>query len=262
MAMKDDLSRAIAEGGVPAVVRAKAILDLVAQAEEAPNISEISRLLDLPKSSVHGLCNTLVSLGLLARRGPGTFALGGHVMVWANAFAAKSDMIASFLRLWEETPELRDNTATLSTLDGADVTYIASKEGKSPLGITFRIGMRLPAAFTATGKAMLATHPESVVDTLYSAGMPDPLTRMSVRHIEDLKREIALTRQRGYSIDNGQVREGMYCFGAAIRGFASPQAIGGIAISVLEGEFDAETERKVGGLVRDCAARLSRALGG
>jgi DNA-binding IclR family transcriptional regulator len=211
---------------------------------------------------VHGLCNTLVSLGLLARSGPAAFVLGGHLMVWANAFAAKSDMIASFLRLWEETPDLQHNTVTLSVLDGADVTYIASKEGKAPLGIAFRIGMRLPAAFTATGKAILATHGPGAADDLYGTGMPEPLTRMSVCHLDDLKQEIAITRQRGYSVDNGQVREGMYCFGAPILGFASAQAIGGIAISVLECEVNAETERKVGGLVKHCAEKLSRALGG
>jgi IclR family transcriptional regulator, blcABC operon repressor len=262
MTLKSEMARAIAEGGVPAVVRAKAILDLVAQSQNAPHISEIARFLSLPKSSVHGLCNTLVALGLLSRCGPGSFGMGGHLMVWANAFAAKSDMIASFLRLWDETPELQNNTVTLSTLDGADVTYIACKEGKSPLGINFRIGMRLPAAFTATGKAMLATHMTEAVDTLYAEGMPEPLTRMSVRQLDDLKQEIEITRQRGYSVDNCQVREGMYCFGAAILGFSSRQAIGGIAISVLEGEVDAETERKVGGLAKACAEKLSRALGG
>lgn len=262
MALKSEMTRQIEAGGVPAMVRGKAILDYVAQCQQPPHVSEIARQLSLPKSSVHGLCNTLVCLGLLTRHGAGNFALGGHVMVWANAFAARSDIIASFLRLWEETPDLQRHTVTLSTLDGANVTYVACKEGMAPLGITFRIGMRLPAAFTATGKAMLSTHPDDAIAALYEEGMPDPLTRMSVRHIADLKQEIALTRQRGYSIDNCQVREGMYCFGAPIMGFASPRAIGGIAISVLEGEVTAETERMVGGLARVCGEKLSRALGG
>lgn len=256
------MAKAIEEGGVPAVVRAKVILDFVARSQQAPHVSEISRQLDIPKSSVHGLCNTLVALDLLSRQGPGRFGLGGHLMAWANAFAAKSDMIGSFLRLWEETPELQEHTVTLSTLDGADVTYIACKEGKDPLGITFRVGMRLPAAFTATGKAMLSTHEPGAVEILYAKGMPEPLTRTSVRSIGDLSREIALTRKRGYSIDNGQVRDGMYCFGAPIVGFSSPRAIGGIAISVLEGEVNTGTERTLGGLARACAEKLSRTLGG
>ncbi|MBI5317829.1 IclR family transcriptional regulator [Bradyrhizobium sp.] len=256
------MTRQLNEGGVPAVVRAKAILDFVAQCELPPHVSEVARQLDLPKSSVHGLCNTLVSLGLLLRQGAGNLALGGHLMVWANAFAARSDLITSFLRLWEETPALQRHTVTLSTLDGSDVTYVACKEGIAPLGITFRIGMRLPAAFTATGKAMLSTYEDATIATLFAEGMPEPLTRMSVRRLEDLQQEVGLVRQRGYSVDNCQVRESMYCFGAPIMGFASQRAIGGIAISVLEGEVSAETERKLGGLARACAEKLSRHLGG
>lgn len=262
MPLKQELARHIAEGSVPAVVRAKAIMDYVAQARQPPHVSEIARELGLPKSSVHGVCNTLVSTGLLARHGASAFALGGHVMVWASAFAAKSDMIASFLHLWEATPELQQHTVSLSTLDGEDVTYVASKEGKSPLGITFRIGMRLPAAFTATGKAMLSTFDPSALATLFAQGMPEPMTRMSVRRMEDLSRELAQVRQRGFSIDHGQVREGMYCFGAPILGFASPRAIGGIAISILDGDVTAETERVIGGLVRVCGEKLTKALGG
>lgn len=252
------------EGGgvVPAVARAKAILDLVAQSRQPPGLSEIARHLGLPKSSAHGLCNTLVRLGLLARQGPGGFALGGHVMVWANAFATQSDLIASFLRLHEETPALHANTLTLSTPDGADVVYVATKEGNDPLGLTFRIGMRLPAAFTATGKAVLSTYGEEEIAALYREGLPAPLTRHSVRALDDLRRELAETRRRGYSVDNGQVREGMVCFGAPIIGFASPRAIGGIAISVLEASLGREDEARLGELTRDCAARLSRALGG
>lgn len=262
MAVKTDMQRAISEGNVPAVARAKAILDLVAQSPQPPHIADITRALGLPKSSVHGLCNTLADLGLLARREQGAFALGGHVMLWANAFAAKSDMIASFLRLWDDMPELQDNTVTLSALEGGDVTYIACKEGKAPLGITFRIGMRLPAAFTATGKAMLATHSDAEITALFSDGLPEPLTRLSVRQLSELRQEIVQIRERGYSIDNGQVREGMVCFGAPITGFASPRAIGGIAVSVLEGETHAEAKRRMGELVRQFAERLSRALGG
>jgi DNA-binding IclR family transcriptional regulator len=253
---------AVEAGDVPAVVRAKGILDLVANSPEPPSVSEIARVLTIPKSSVHGLCATLVNLNLLVRHGANAYALGGHLMVWANAFAAKSDMVGSFIRMWEEVPELRADTVTLSTLDGLEVTYIACREGKDPLGLTFRIGMRLPAAFTATGKAMLSTFDNASLESLFEAGVPEPLTRMSVRTVADLLSEIEETRRRGYSVDNGQVREGMICFGAPVHSFASPRAIGGIAISVLEGQLTAETDRKIGDLVRRCGEKLSRALGG
>jgi DNA-binding IclR family transcriptional regulator len=65
-------------------------------------------------------------------------------------------------------------------LDGAEVVYLACQNGDRPLGVTFRIGMRLPAPYTATGKAMLSTLPTAEVRHLFADGMPPPLTRASV----------------------------------------------------------------------------------
>ncbi|MFQ5466579.1 MAG: helix-turn-helix domain-containing protein, partial [Kiloniellaceae bacterium] len=61
---------------VPALSRGVRIVDAVIAAERAPTVSELSRRLALPKSTVHGLCGTLVELGLLARRGETTFVVG------------------------------------------------------------------------------------------------------------------------------------------------------------------------------------------
>jgi DNA-binding IclR family transcriptional regulator len=246
---------------VPALVRAHAILDLVAGSATPPGITAIARALALPKSTVHSLCTTLTALGLLERQPGGTFRIGGHVMVWAHAFAGNADMVGRFVRLWEERSELHAHTLTLSTLDGHAVTYIACRDGADPLGITFRIGMRLPAAFTATGKAMLSTMTDAAVRDLYVDGLPHPLTPHSVRDLDALCAELAAVRARGYSVDDGQVREDMVCFGAPVRDFSGTRAVGGIAISMRRSALDVEGRSEFGRIVIAEAERLSRELG-
>ncbi|CAX17056.1 putative transcriptional regulator (plasmid) [Methylorubrum extorquens DM4] len=242
-------------------MRAHAILDLVALTPSSLGLAQIARHLALPKSTVHGLCNTLIALGLLERHAAGGFSLGGHVMTWANAFVARSDMVGEFSRLWEESAELQAQTITLSTLEGAVVTYIACRDGADPLGITFRIGMRLPAAYTATGKAMLSTLGDSALRDLYADGLPEPLTGHSVASLDRLLVELQETRARGYSIDAGQVREGMTCFGAAICNFSGDRAIGGIAISVRSSELCEDRGIALGRSIVHYATILSRRLG-
>jgi len=247
-------------GDVPAVTRASAIMDLVAQSADPVSMSEIAQRLGLPRSSAHGLCNTLVNLGLLERRARG-FALGGHVMAWANAFIDRSDMVGAFTRLWEQTPSLRQETVTLTILDKTDVVYVASRQGEDPFGITFRMGMRLPAAFTATGKAILSTLDDATVRRLYARGLPEPLTEASVRSVDSLIAELAEIRLRGFSIDDEQVRAGMICFGAPIHNFSGRTAVGGFAISVHAAGL---TPARIEALGRDVirhARQLSRRLG-
>ena len=225
---------------VPAVVRAHAVLDMISASEPPLTVSEIARRLDLPKSTVHGLCSTLVNLGLLTKRADNGFNIGPHVMRWANAFNTSSDVVNEFAGLWDDLNVLSGETITLSVLEGAEVVYTACRNSTSPLGVTFRMGMRLPAPFTATGKAILSTLSDDQVRSIMANRWPEPLTNNSVRHIDALLVDLAETRARGFSIDNGQVRYGMWCFGMPVRNSAN-EVIAGVAVSILATQVDQRT---------------------
>src|SRR3569832_1526198 len=60
---------------VPAVSRALALMERLAGAREPMSLARLASDLALPKSSVHGLCNTLVSFGYLRRQPDGTFLI-------------------------------------------------------------------------------------------------------------------------------------------------------------------------------------------
>lgn len=245
---------------VPAVARARAVLDMVSDYEPPLTVSEIARRLGLPKSTVHGLCATLVNLGLLSRTTDNGFKIGPHVMRWANAFNARSDVITEFAGLWDGLDVLSGETITLSVLEGAEVVYIACRNSSSPLGVTFRIGMRLPAPFTATGKAILSTWSDDQVRGIMINRWPEPLTANSVRHIDALVTELAETRARGFSIDNGQVKDGMWCFGMPVRDAAN-KVIAGVAVSILATQVDRPTIDLVAANIRKIAEILSFRLG-
>jgi DNA-binding IclR family transcriptional regulator len=245
----------------PAVVRAVHVMDAVAAAPEPLTLADLTRLTGAPKSSLHGMCDTLVQLQLLKRLPNGAMAVGPHVMAWANAFLSQTQMTSEFRALWEQTDAFHDATVTLSMLDGAEVVYLACQNGDRPLGVTFRIGMRLPAPYTATGKAMLSTLLPAEVRDLFAPGMPPPLTRASVADVDGLQAELAQVREVGYSTDNGQMREGMTCFGAPVFDAAAPCAAGAIAVSYLTNEIDAATGDRIGQQVRVLADQLSARLG-
>ena len=248
------------EKGVPALIRGSRVLDAVMASEHPPTVSDLARRLNLPKSTVHGLCATLVDLGLLARGNGNSFRIGPHVMRWASAFLGQTDLTAEFAALWDGMKVLPNETITLSVLDGKEVVYIACRNSANPLGITFRIGMRLPAAFTATGKAILSTMPDERVCEIMSGAWPEALTPRSVPNIEALLRELAECRRRGFSIDDGQTREGMFCFGTPIRD-STNQTVAGIAVSLLATRADHSTTKLAAQSIKIMARQLSHRLG-
>lgn len=245
----------------PAVVRAVQVLDAIAASPDPLTLADLTRLTGAPKSSLHGMCDTLVQLQLIKRLPGGAMAMGPHVMTWASAFLGQTQITEEFRALWDQSDAFHDATVTLSMLEGDEVVYLACQNGDRPLGVTFRIGMRLPAPYTATGKAMLSTMPDADVQRLFADGLPPPLTRASVASAGGLADELQLVRTVGYSIDNGQMREGMTCFGAPVFDAQSSRAAGAIAVSYLTSEIDTATGERIGQQVRALANRLSARLG-
>jgi len=249
---------------VPAVARAAQILDQIAQSNkgdgEGVKFADIVRLTKLPKSSVHGLCQTLVHLNLLKLNRDGSFAMGPHAVHWANVFLAQSDIVDAFHEALAEAEGLDAYTLTLSNLEGPDVIYLSCRNSTAPLGITFRMGMRVPAVFTATGKAMLSAMSEQELARHLPIEWPQPITPSSVRSPEKLKAEMVEVRAKGYSLDNGQLREGMFCIGAAIcdRPF-HPAA--GIALSMMAAEARPDIIETMGERVRLLANSLGERMG-
>jgi len=245
---------------VPALRRAVKILDFVSTAGAPPTAADLARALGLPKSSAHGLLATMAELGLLARAADGTFRVGAHPMHWANGFLAQFDLVGEFQRYFAEHAELSSHTVTLSVLEGRDVVYLACRNSAAPLGFTFRIGMRLPAPFTATGKILLSALPDEALRQRFGKTWPQGLTGHSVPGLAAFLVEMQATRERGYSIDDGQIREGMHCIGAPIRDF-SGAPVAGIAVSLLDHEATPEAVREIGTRLAAVAAALSRRLG-
>ncbi len=241
---------------VPALERGKILLDLVAQTHQPMTASELSRETGMAKSTVHGICQTLVDLELLVRRRDQTYQIGPHVMRWANAFSSKTDVNAEFSAIWDTETTLPGATITLSVMEGRDVVYIAARNSEVNTSLfKFGIGARLPAAFTATGKAFLSHMTNFEVTRLYADSFPEPRTRHSVSSIEALLAELDQIRKRGYSIDNQQIAEGMVCIGASVLD-AMNKPLAGVAVSLPAEDLSPSQHER---LVQD-VTRISRSI--
>lgn len=245
----------------PALERGARILDIVAKSKTFPTLSDLARELGIARSSAHALCTTLTQLELLIRRGDQTYQLGPHVMRWSNAFDQQSDVATEFATLWDRETELPGATITLSVLEGDDVIYLAARNSSvSHALIEFRAGMRLPAAFTATGKAFLSHMSDFEVRRMYGNGLPPARTQKSVQKIDGLLEELRDIRQAGFSCDDQQVADGIVCFGATVLNSLN-RPIAAIAVSILAEALSKELQANVIADVKRIAGQLSRRMG-
>lgn len=244
---------------VPAVDRAVSILDFVADARGTLGVSEIARGLQLPKSSVHGLCETLVALNLL-RSVTGGYAPGPRALRWASSFLGRSTLTAEFQNLVADEPVLAAYTTTLSILEKDNVVYLACRNSDKPLGFTFQVGQHLPSVFTATGKAMLAALSPDERAARLPHRWPRALTANSVADIAAFEAQASNWQELGYAVDEEEVREGMVCIGATIVDERA-RPVAGIAASLTTTEARPDVRAEIGRVITKAAGYLSRLSG-
>jgi IclR family transcriptional regulator, blcABC operon repressor len=254
-------SAAAAPRAVPAVERAVALLDALAAAREPQSLAALARALALPKSSLHGLLATLGAAGLARRNAEGQFALGPKALQWAEAYAAQSDVLRAFHDQAGRIPALRAETIMLATLEGADVHYLACRQGTRALAVNFRVGGRFPAAITSSGKAMLASLDDEAVRLRVGDVTAARLTRHSVASTEALLRQLATFRAQGFATDDEETAEGMQCFGAAVFGAQRPIPVAAVAVSVIKAGLAPARQAELVAAVRALAAGISAELG-
>ena len=244
---------------VPALDKMFQILDLITDSPQPLTAAHIAKQLDLPRSSTHNILQSLLTKHVIYKDVDSRFHLGSYLMYWAGKYEQQQGVIQLFKDLIVQYPVLLQHTVTLSKLDLGEVVFLACHESPAPLGFTFRAGVRVPAVFSATGKAMLSTMSMSAIKSLYEDTFPEPLTQNCVRDFDSFAIETTLINSSRISLDNGQLRDGMYCLGTYIRN-ASGVAIAGMAVSFLQGEYESKRE-EVSAVLIELAEQIELRLG-
>lgn len=196
------------------VGRAFAIVEALEE-NEGMTMSELADAFDLPRSTAHIYLKTLVETGYVVKQGE-EYHLGfrflkhgGYVRHRLRIYqAAKSEVDA----LARRTGEVTD----FGIEENGERVLIYKSEG--PDGVTQKpvTGDYAHMHMTALGKAMLATFDEDRVDEIVDEhGLPQA-TQHTIDNRADLHADLDRVRERGYSVENQERREGIRAVGVAI----------------------------------------------
>jgi IclR family KDG regulon transcriptional repressor len=244
---------------VPAVMRAFDILELLAAGGKA-SITEISRGLSLPKSSVFGLLRTLELRGYVRKNPDDRYSLTLKLLGLGGELAGSSDLRQHVAPLLRELAARTRITAHLAVLDANEAVYIDKAEAPGSIRLTTYVGHRVPLHSTSLGKALLAWLPEDEVNRIVRGLSMGPRTPHTITSPAALRAELAATRQAGYAVVNEENESG-------VRGVAAPvfDHTGRVAAAVNLGGTVMQIRMKdvpaLGNSVASIAAEMSRRLG-
>ncbi|MGP5011988.1 IclR family transcriptional regulator [Psychrobacter glacincola] len=244
---------------VPSLEKTFQILDLITASPQPLTAAHIAKKLALPPSSTHNILQSLLTKHVIYKDADSRFHLGSYLLYWAGEYEQQQGVIHLFKDLIVQYPVLLQHTVTLSKLDLGEVVFLTCHDAPAPLGFTFRSGVRVPAVFSASGKAMLSTLSMTTIKSLYKGHFPKPVTLNGVDNFDDLSTELTAIHSCRISLDDGQLRDGMYCLGTYIRN-ASGSATAGMAVSFLQAEYESKRNEVSAALI-ELAEQIEQRLG-
>ncbi|MDX6349990.1 MAG: IclR family transcriptional regulator, acetate operon repressor [Streptomyces sp.] len=228
---------------------------------QGATLTELATGLQLSKSTVLRLVAPLRELRLVDQDPEsGRYRLGPQNALLGQIYLERLDVRQAASPLLHRLAQDAGETVHLVSFEPPEIVYIDKVESVQPVRMHSRIGNRQPAYCTATGKAFLAHAAEDVIESVIAAGMP-PRTADTLTSPERLRADLALVRQRGYSVDDVENEQDIRCVAAPVFDHTGSVATA-VSVSGPSSRVTRDRVPGIGALLIAAAGAITERLGG
>jgi DNA-binding IclR family transcriptional regulator len=228
-----------ASSGINSVGSVETLFDIIEHIHQADGatLSAIAAELDYAKSTVHRHLATLEQRGYVVNDdgyhvGLRFLELGEDARNRRRGYQLAKDKVEE---LAQETAE----RAQFLVEEHAEAVYIHRALGSRAVRTDPGIGKRVPLHATASGKAMLAAMPSEKVSRIIEQTRFVEVTDETITDAEELRRELAEIRDRGYAFNREENLDVLHAVGVPVEG-SDGGVIGGLSVSGPSHRFTGE----------------------
>jgi DNA-binding IclR family transcriptional regulator len=201
---------------IQSVARAARALLIVTDAAAGCSATEVATRLGLAVPTTFHILNTLVDEGLLTKAKRRYF-LGPAAGRIADGFMGPEPMTTTLLAALHQLAEATLETGYLAMWRHGQVVVVGSVEGQQAVNVAgMGVGLAEDAHARASGKMLLSTLEDAALDAYLATHPLRAVTTHTITDESALRQELRRTRQRGYSIDQEEFRDGVSCIGVPI----------------------------------------------
>ena len=213
-----------------ALARGLRVIQTFGQEHRQLSLSDVAKLVDLPRASVRRTLHTLMHLGFAETDGR-MFRLTPRVLMLAGAYLG-SNPISSILQPALERLSAEINEGCSAAVpDGDDMVMIAHASPARVLQLSGQIGLRIPAVSSSLGRILLAQFDDDRLEQFLTRVQPKRLTPQTILNKDELRQVILKARSDGYSLVDQEVELGFRSISVALRR-RDGMAIGSLNIGV------------------------------
>jgi IclR family acetate operon transcriptional repressor len=243
------------------VGNAARVLKEFSGADRELGVTELAARLGLGKSTVHRVLATLVSEKLLERgEAPGSYRLGLAIYELGASVSRRLDVREAAMPSLTSLRQRTGETVQVAVLDGMETVYVERLESPHLLRIFSRVGRRVAAHATSSGKVLLAGLPSAVLEARLADWQATSLTPHTIANLAALRAELTKVAKQGWAENVEEGELGVASVGAPIRGadgsvVAAVSAVGPIT------RVHRTAQRRFATAVREAGHEISLRLG-
>ncbi len=237
-------SDALARHRIPVIDRMMDVLSMLERRASGVTIRDLVDQLELPRTTVYRILNTLQFHDMVRRTSNGGYRLGPRLMALASRAVSDThdyDLAAiaqpHLDRLAADTGE----GCKVSILDGEGIVVVAASNGKREYALTVVPGQRLPIHAGAASKVLFANLPKAELAERLEADF-ERFTPKTLSDAKKLAVELARIRRQGWAQDKGEYSQSIHAFAAPIAD-RNGRVVAALSLPFLAGAKPTQVEK-------------------
>ncbi|NPV85866.1 MAG: IclR family transcriptional regulator [Anaerolineae bacterium] len=249
------------KAGLSTLDRICDILNAFNENQKVLTLTEISRQLKLPKSTIHRFIAALVSHDLLHHAPDGNgYQLGYQLIHWGALAQSSIALHERAIPILHELSEKTGETSVLSIRDGFSAIWLDQVESRQPVRWAKRVGMRVMLHAGASSKVLWAFLPDSEIEEILAHIDLVQLQPNTITDKDKMRSELKRIRRQGYATSYEETDRGAMGVAAPVFDYSGRLAAG-IGIIAPINRMPAEEMERTIPIVLEAANKLSRQLG-
>lgn len=248
---------------VQTVIKALELMEFLAKesGNQGVGVSEVSRELDMGKSTAHRLLDTLQYYGFVEKN-PQTnlYRLGWKLYTIGQMVPIQNQILNLDRSYLVELNKRTRETVNLGILKRGESVIISKIDAySSNLRVVVQPTEREAVHATALGKVLISEMSDEEIADLVGETMQG-YTAETITTLDKFLEEIRKVRAQGYAVDDQEYGIGLYCMARPVRDYTG-KIIAAVSVSAPIARVTEEVRRRNLAALAECCSRISWDLG-
>ncbi|AKL94944.1 transcriptional regulator KdgR [Clostridium aceticum] len=234
------------------------VLELVSSNTEGFTLTEISTILDAPKSSMFPIIHTLLDRKYISiDKNTSKYKIGSAAYRVGSTYLDHFSILDTIKEEMEHIVNVCSETCQFGILRGGEVLYLLKVDSPEAIRMISHVGKLIPAYCTALGKSLLCDCEIDELKKIYSNGLK-PLTENSITDFSALYEQLKKVRVEDISYEYEECTNHISCIAVPIR--KDGKVVAALSISIPTFRITSEKNQLISHLLLNSKNRIEKLI--